>query len=143
MFTGEAEGAETYWCIDTKVSGSIQSNAYLFTTEKQSMMLMTEFAKSKNMEFNPLDEEQKKNVFYTFLKFIFDAYLNVAQSVIGANIQYQFGDIKPTDINLVEEIQKKIADEETKAGKRLDVTTVRSTITLDRQPFEIILVIPY
>lgn len=142
-FITNEDSTETYWCTLGTTTGILQAKLYLFTTERQSMMLMTEYAKSQKMEFNPLDEELKNKVFYSFLNFIGTSYLSVSKTLLGIDIQFQFTETKPVDINFIEGIDKEIAETEKKQNAKVDMTSVDTKITFDRQEFAISLFVAH
>ena len=120
-------------CTFGDISGQFNGKVYLFTSERETMMLVTDYAKKKNIDFNPLDEKQKNDTMFGFFNYIRDSFITSLKDIIPVNITNNWTEIKPTNIELVDEIKKQI-DEQTKTkGSRVDVVTAEFTITLERQ----------
>lgn len=120
-------------CTMGDISGQVNGKLYLFTSDRETMMLVTDYAKKKNIEFNPLDEKQKNDTMFGFFNFIRDSFITSLKDILPVNITNNWSETKSSSIELVDEIKKNIDEQEKAKGSRVDVITAEFTITIERQ----------
>ncbi len=124
-------------CTMGDISGQVNGKLYLFTSDRETMMLVTDYAKKKNIEFNPLDEKQKNDTMFAFLNFIRDSFITSLKDIIPVNITNNWSETRSSGIELVDEIKKSIDEQTKEKGSRVDVVSAEFTITLERQEFPV------
>ncbi|MFW5852871.1 MAG: hypothetical protein ACOCUR_02480 [Nanoarchaeota archaeon] len=134
-----AETGEKFWSTSATTTGTLNSQAYIITPERETMMLMTGYAKNKKIDFNPLDEKQKKETLHRFFRSIFDPYTQVAKQIIGADVSYELFETSETNIDYIDGIKDENEKKEKESRKRTDVVSAEFTAELDRQKFPIII----
>lgn len=125
------------WCTFGELTGQPSGKIYLFTSERETMMMITDYAKKKNLEFNPLDEKQKNETLFSFFSTIFNSFVSSLNTIIPTNFSYKFTETKNTGIELVEDIKKEIDEQEKQKNSRVDVISVNFKIVFERQEFPI------
>lgn len=128
---------DTFWCIPGVSSGDLDSWLNIIVPERESMMLMTEYSKSKNIAFNPMDEKQKRDIMFRILRLIFDSINSIAAEIMKTNITYSLDDIKVLDIDLSDEIKKSIGSREKEKGSRPDMISARFEVKVGNLPFNV------
>ena len=134
VYSSETEKA---WCTFGESKGTVNSKIYLFTPERETMMQITDYAKKKNIDFNPLDEEQKSATLFGFYKCIIDSFLSSLKGIIHFNTEYSLSSTSRSSLDLVEDIREEITAQEKNKGSRVDVISVDCTFEIERQPFHL------